>query len=82
MNNFHFLETYVTNILKTTRYLLIYFLHYSVNIWNLVEILRHVDRPPRSLRSHYPNSYLKLPLLKFEMLTMRAAAPEIYEENS
>ncbi|XP_051863268.1 uncharacterized protein LOC133837566 isoform X2 [Drosophila sulfurigaster albostrigata] len=52
-----------------------------VNIWNLIEILRHVDRPPRSLRSHYPNSYLKLPLLKFEMLTMRAAAPEIYEEN-
>ncbi|KAH8359707.1 hypothetical protein KR093_008424, partial [Drosophila rubida] len=52
-----------------------------INIWNLIEILRHVDRPPRSLRSHYPNSYLKLPLLKFEMLTMRAAAPEVYEEN-
>ncbi|KAH8417083.1 hypothetical protein KR222_002894, partial [Zaprionus bogoriensis] len=52
-----------------------------VSIWNLVEILRHVDRPPKSLRTHYPNSYLKLPLLKFEMLNMHAAAPEIYEEN-
>lgn len=54
----------------------------SVSIWNLVEILRHVDRSPKLLRTHYPNSYLKLPLLKFEMLNMRAAAPEIYEENS
>ncbi|EDW59505.1 uncharacterized protein [Drosophila virilis] len=52
-----------------------------VSIWNLIEILRHVDRQPKLLRSHYPNSYLKLPLLKFEMLNMRAAAPEIYEEN-
>ncbi|XP_017849560.1 uncharacterized protein LOC108604547 isoform X1 [Drosophila busckii] len=52
-----------------------------VSIWNLVEILRHVDRQPKLIRSQYPNSYLKLPLLKFEMLNMRAAAPEIYEEN-
>ncbi|KAH8278655.1 hypothetical protein KR018_006638 [Drosophila ironensis] len=52
-----------------------------VTIWNLLEILRHVDRQPKLLRAQYPNSYLKLPLLKFEMLNMRAAAPEIFEEN-
>ncbi|KAH8248302.1 hypothetical protein KR038_010540 [Drosophila bunnanda] len=52
-----------------------------LSIWNLLEILRHVDRQPKMLRSLYPNSYLKLPLLKFEMLNMRAAAPEIFEEN-
>ncbi|XP_030374535.1 uncharacterized protein LOC115624085 isoform X2 [Scaptodrosophila lebanonensis] len=53
-----------------------------VSIWNLVEILRHVDRQPKMIRSQYPNSYLKLPLLKFEMLNMRAVAPEIFEENN
>ncbi|BFF89572.1 uncharacterized protein DMAD_08305 [Drosophila madeirensis] len=52
-----------------------------MTIWNLVEILRHVDRQPKLLRAQYPNSYLKLPLLKFEMLNMRAAAPELYEAN-
>ncbi|KAH8375055.1 uncharacterized protein LOC110188405 [Drosophila serrata] len=52
-----------------------------LSIWNLLEILRHVDRQPKMLRALYPNSYLKLPLLKFEMLNMRAAAPEIFEEN-
>ncbi|EDV48118.1 uncharacterized protein LOC6553199 [Drosophila erecta] len=52
-----------------------------VSIWNLLEILRHIDRQPKLLRAQYPNSYLKLPLLKFEMLNMRAAAPEIFEEN-
>ncbi|KAH8340750.1 cingulin-like protein 1 [Drosophila kikkawai] len=52
-----------------------------LSIWNLLEILRHVDRQPKLIRSLYPNSYLKLPLLKFEMLNMRAAAPEIFEEN-
>jgi len=55
---------------------------YRVTIWNLLEILRHIDRQPKLLRAQYPNSYLKLPLLKFEMLNMRAAAPEIFEENS
>lgn len=48
----------------------------------MIEILRHVDRQPKLLRTQYPNSYLKLPLLKFEMLNVRSAAPEIYEENS
>ncbi|EDV93398.1 uncharacterized protein LOC6564419 [Drosophila grimshawi] len=57
------------------------FVMLRVNIWNLIEILRHIDRSPKLLRTQYPNSYLKLPLLKFEMLNMRAAAPEIYEEN-
>ncbi|KAH8243935.1 hypothetical protein KR032_011572 [Drosophila birchii] len=52
-----------------------------LSIWNLLEILRHVDRQPKLIRAMYPNSYLKLPLLKFEMLNMRAAAPEIFEEN-
>ncbi|XP_034485649.1 ankyrin repeat domain-containing protein 26-like [Drosophila innubila] len=50
-------------------------------LWNLVEILRHVDRQPRTFRTQYPNSYLKLPLLKFEMLDIIAAPPELYEED-
>nr|AAX33647.1 Dbuz\CG14609a-PA [Drosophila buzzatii] len=57
------------------------FVMLRVSIWNMIEILRHVDRQPKLLRSQYPNSYLKLPLLKFEMLNVRSAAPEIYEEN-
>ncbi|XP_017479820.1 PREDICTED: uncharacterized protein LOC108369253 [Rhagoletis zephyria] len=51
------------------------------SLWNLNEILRHVDRTDKLSRMKYPNSYLRLPLLKFEMLTMRACAPEPYEEN-
>lgn len=54
----------------------------SFSLWNLSEILRHVDRPDKPSRIKYPNSYLRLPLLKFEMLTMRACPPEHYEENS
>ncbi|KAH8417082.1 hypothetical protein KR222_002895 [Zaprionus bogoriensis] len=50
-------------------------------LWNLVEILRHVDHHPKTFRANYLNSYLKLPLLKFEMLNMYAAAPELYEED-
>ncbi|KAL7728292.1 hypothetical protein ACLKA6_007398 [Drosophila palustris] len=50
-------------------------------LWNLIEILRHVDRQPRTFRPNYPNSYLKLPLLKFEMHNVCAAAPELYEED-
>ncbi|XP_054726180.1 uncharacterized protein LOC129236032 [Anastrepha obliqua] len=52
-----------------------------MSLWNLNEILRHVDRPDKMTRVKYPNSYLRLPLLKFDMLTMRACAPEGYEEN-
>lgn len=41
----------------------------------------YVDREPRMFRIQYPNSYLKLPLLKFEMLNMHATAPDLYEED-
>ncbi|KAM7361458.1 LOW QUALITY PROTEIN: uncharacterized protein ACRADG_012075 [Cochliomyia hominivorax] len=51
-------------------------------LWNLCDILRYVDRPPKSRHIKYPNAYLKLPLLKFEMLTMRACAPEYFEEDT
>ncbi|KAH8359706.1 hypothetical protein KR093_008423, partial [Drosophila rubida] len=57
------------------------YVRFRLCLWNLVEILRHVDRQPRTFQVIYPNSYLKLPLLKFEMLDMCAAAPELYEEN-
>ncbi|KAM8704413.1 hypothetical protein ACLKA7_008937 [Drosophila subpalustris] len=50
-------------------------------LWNLIEILRHIDRQPRTFKVQYPNSYLKLPLLKFEMLNCIAAPPELYEED-
>ncbi|EDV41806.2 uncharacterized protein Dana_GF17661 [Drosophila ananassae] len=52
-----------------------------VSIWNLLEILRHVDRQPTKRRTTYPNSYLRLPLLKFEMYNMRAVSPEIFDED-
>ncbi|XP_017104560.2 uncharacterized protein [Drosophila bipectinata] len=52
-----------------------------VSIWNLLEILRHVERQPSKRRTKYPNSYLRLPLLKFEMFNMRAVAPEIFDED-
>ncbi|XP_064550253.1 uncharacterized protein LOC135436549 [Drosophila montana] len=50
-------------------------------IWNLIEVLRHVNRSPKELRKDYPNSYLKLPLLKFELFHMYAVPPELYLEN-
>ncbi|XP_030559272.1 uncharacterized protein LOC115761611 [Drosophila novamexicana] len=57
------------------------FIMFRLSLWNLIEILRHVDRSPKTFRVAYPNSYLKLPLLKFDMLTMYAAPPELYEED-
>lgn len=51
-------------------------------LWNLSDILRYVDKPSKTYRIKYPNTYLKLPLLKFEMLTMRACAPQFFEEDS
>ncbi|XP_065354589.1 uncharacterized protein LOC135949058 [Calliphora vicina] len=51
-------------------------------LWNLSDILRYVDRPSKVYHIKYPSSYLKLPLLKFEMLTMRACAPELFEEDT
>lgn len=52
---------------------------FRFNVWNLYEILRHVDRNPKTFRTTYPNSYLKLPLLKFEMLEAFAVPPEVFE---
>lgn len=46
-----------------------------------MSILENVDHRPISFRVKYPNSYLGLPLLKFEMLFMVAAPPYILEEN-
>nr|AAX33650.1 Dbuz\CG14609d-PA [Drosophila buzzatii] len=51
------------------------------SLWNLVEILRHIDHNPFTVRRAYPNSYLKLPLLKFELFDMFACNPPLYEEN-
>ncbi|XP_032593175.1 uncharacterized protein LOC116805431 [Drosophila grimshawi] len=53
-----------------------------IRLWNLIEILRHIDRDPKMFRSQYPNSYLKLPLLKFEMHHMYASPPELCEEDT
>ncbi|XP_064550311.1 uncharacterized protein LOC135436595 isoform X1 [Drosophila montana] len=55
---------------------------FRVSLWNLIDILWHVDRNPKAFRTKYPNSYLKLPLLKFDMITMFASAPELYDENA
>lgn len=52
-----------------------------VNLWNLIDIVRAVDRQPRMFNLNYKSSYLKLPLLKFEMLDMKAAVPEFYQED-
>lgn len=50
-------------------------------LWNLSDILRYVGKPTKIYYITYPNSYLKLPLLKYEMLTMRAVPPENFEVN-
>uniref|UniRef100_A0A1A9Z6L3 Uncharacterized protein n=1 Tax=Glossina pallidipes TaxID=7398 RepID=A0A1A9Z6L3_GLOPL len=56
------------------------FVLFRYSLWNIHDILRHVA-PTRGRPTSYPNEYLKLPLLKFEMLTMRAVPPEVAEEN-
>lgn len=50
-------------------------------LWNLSDILRYVGKPTKIYHIKYPNSYLKLPLLKYEMFTMRAVPPENFEVN-
>ncbi|KAI9579799.1 hypothetical protein GQX74_000587 [Glossina fuscipes] len=45
-------------------------------------VLRYVDKPSRIVPLQYPNTYLKLPLLKFDMLIMRASAPPAFEQNT
>nr|AAX33651.1 Dbuz\CG14609e-PA [Drosophila buzzatii] len=57
------------------------FIMIRVCLWNLVEILRYIDRSPYSSRRRYRTSYLRLPLLKFEMYTMFSMAPPIFEED-
>lgn len=59
----------------------IYFFYSRLILWNLIDILKHVDRHPQVFSANYPNSYLKLPLFKFDMLNMYAKAPELYEED-
>ncbi|XP_005187107.2 uncharacterized protein LOC101888436 [Musca domestica] len=51
-------------------------------LWNISDIVRHVGRPPRVHKIQYPTPYLKLPLLKYEMLTMYAVPPELFEEDT
>ncbi|XP_073819510.1 uncharacterized protein [Musca autumnalis] len=51
-------------------------------LWNISDIMRHVGRPPRVHKIQYPTPYLKLPLLKYEMLTMYAVPPELFEEDT
>lgn len=46
-----------------------------------MDVVDHFDHRPKAFRSVYPNSYLRLPLLRFEMLNMIAAPPGIYEED-
>ncbi|XP_061396986.1 uncharacterized protein LOC133332619 [Musca vetustissima] len=48
-------------------------------LWNIFDMLRHVYKTSRPKRIQYPNSYLKLPLLKFE--TMTSCPPENMEED-
>ncbi|XP_032289696.1 uncharacterized protein [Drosophila virilis] len=50
-------------------------------LWNLMEVLRHIDRSPKQVHRDYPNSYLRLPLLKFELYQMYAVPPELYPTN-
>uniref|UniRef100_A0A1I8NS64 Uncharacterized protein n=1 Tax=Stomoxys calcitrans TaxID=35570 RepID=A0A1I8NS64_STOCA len=51
------------------------------NLWNISDILRHVGRPHRIYTIEYPTPYLKLPLLKYEMLTMYSVPPELFEQD-
>ncbi|XP_075146132.1 uncharacterized protein LOC142220741 [Haematobia irritans] len=50
-------------------------------LWNISAILKYVGRPARVHKIQYPVEYLKLPLLKYEMLTMVSVPPELFEED-
>ncbi|XP_055908794.1 uncharacterized protein LOC129943400 [Eupeodes corollae] len=50
-------------------------------LWNYNEILRYILRSNKVVKIKFPTSNLKLPLLKFENLTMKAFPPDGYEEN-
>lgn len=53
---------------------------YRWTLWNLNDILRHVESPDRTVNI-YPTQNLKLPLLTFEMMECRAVPPNAFEEN-
>ncbi|XP_073819511.1 uncharacterized protein [Musca autumnalis] len=50
-------------------------------LWNIFDMLRHVHKTSHPKRIQYPNSYLKLPLLKFEAMTMTSCPPDNMEED-
>ncbi|XP_037953758.1 uncharacterized protein LOC119683936 [Teleopsis dalmanni] len=50
-------------------------------LWKLNDILWYVGRPPRIMQQSYPTNELSLPLLRFEMINMRAVPPIYIEEN-
>uniref|UniRef100_A0A1A9V0F1 Uncharacterized protein n=1 Tax=Glossina austeni TaxID=7395 RepID=A0A1A9V0F1_GLOAU len=52
-------------------------------LWNFHDLLRHVKgKDCVHFKRVYKSGYLKLPLLKYEMLLMHAAPPPLLEENS
>lgn len=57
-----------------------FFVLLRYTLWNLHDIMRHVG-PKKMPKLKYPVDYLKLPLLKYEVLTMRACSPDPFEEN-
>uniref|UniRef100_A0A1A9V0F4 Uncharacterized protein n=1 Tax=Glossina austeni TaxID=7395 RepID=A0A1A9V0F4_GLOAU len=73
-------DKYQANILDYMKNRAKAFVLFRYALWNIHDILRHVA-PSRGRPAPYPNEYLKLPLLKFEMLTMRAVPPEAFEDN-
>ncbi|KAI9579802.1 uncharacterized protein LOC119639277 [Glossina fuscipes] len=73
-------DKYQANILDYMKNRAKAFVLFRYSLWNIHDIMRHVA-PSRGRPAPYPNEYLKLPLLKFEMLTMRAVPPEAFEEN-
>lgn len=50
-------------------------------LWNYNEILRHVLRSNKTVRIDFPTADLRLPLLKFQNIQMRAFPPDGYEEQ-
>ncbi|EDW14140.2 uncharacterized protein LOC6572572 [Drosophila mojavensis] len=54
------------------------FIMFRWSLWHLYEVLTHVDCNSRIIRQKYPNSYLNLPLLKFELLNMHSQPPDLF----
>ncbi|XP_075146131.1 uncharacterized protein LOC142220740 [Haematobia irritans] len=53
-----------------------------VFLWNIYDILSHVHKSPRMKKIQYPNSYLKLPLLKFEMSNTYSSPPDTIADDN